>query len=138
MNNPEPECPDCGGNLYEGIMKGGSLLIKCDECPYYAYWSTEEWFDTLEELNQDTQSDQEESDDEPSPQQPSQRTNSLDPHQVVSLALEEMLGELVEASEEVVGRSKRALLLLKSLSLVEDKSKHTPYSEGMTEQKPEG
>ena len=40
----------------------------------------------------------------------------------------------VEEIEEVLGRSKRALLLLKSLSLVEDKSKHTLRSEEVIEQ----
>ena len=62
-----------------------------------------------------------------------QHTSPSIPLQSVSLALEEMLGELVEEAEEVVGRSKRALLLLRSLSLVEDKSKHTLHSEEVTE-----
>ena len=124
MNKPDrrtPECPDCGGNLYEHRMTGGYLLIECDECPYYGYWSIQNWTDTLAELTQDTQSDQEESDAEPLQLQPSQHTKPLDPRLAVPLALEEMLAELTEELEEVLGRSKRALLLLRSLSLLEDK-----------------
>lgn len=45
------ECPDCGGELYErrSMSMGRTLEIRCDTCPYKAYWSTADWQEVMEE-----------------------------------------------------------------------------------------
>lgn len=45
----EPECPECGANLYEYAVMGGALDIRCDECSYREYWSPADWIEQLEE-----------------------------------------------------------------------------------------